>query len=424
MVKVINSIKTAEEIPGTECAIFPTCLKKRPKHNCLYLECIQKECNNCNAQNSYTDFMDWREHNLYVNSRKWKENIIPKILRYDDYQCQICGKKTNRLVVHHIIFKSADKNTTPQNLVTLCDSCHLKIHGHNFGRSDIIYHFGWPINASKINDFLKLVRKSDRENSERFILPLSHIMTYICIICESISSCSFGMSIKTDFENTMRSYYYEEIGWSLIKINQIPQIEDGKSYSTWGIVNKIIDDKVVKSDAGDEYQLKIIELVDETGSFKVNLWNEQSRGISTGDHILLPFFYVKEYEGENYLNLNSERNILHLNNMPPDRLLRNFVTRKIIKRAKKLTKRIPSIRFVADKLQSQVPSSRSNLKYNILIDIENKLIEHDCPDWVQNRKDKKKFCKHITAIIFKLPIEQAYPLLLNIFEHREEWKFQ
>lgn len=56
-----------------------------------------------------------------------------KVLRRDNYQCQECGTKDN-LLVHHDDGKSARKNSAEvnnelSNLITLCNSCHMKKHG-------------------------------------------------------------------------------------------------------------------------------------------------------------------------------------------------------------------------------------------------------------------------------------------------------
>ena len=57
---------------------------------------------------------------------KWR--IIRKeILERDGYMCAICGSKNN-LVVHHIEPYYISKNNNPENLITLCRSCHIKKH--------------------------------------------------------------------------------------------------------------------------------------------------------------------------------------------------------------------------------------------------------------------------------------------------------
>lgn len=50
-----------------------------------------------------------------------------KIKRRDDFKCQLCGKKQFKgLGPHHIDYKK--ENCDPQNLVTLCLSCNVKVN--------------------------------------------------------------------------------------------------------------------------------------------------------------------------------------------------------------------------------------------------------------------------------------------------------
>lgn len=45
----------------------------------------------------------------------------------DDYQCQKCGKAYN-LEVHHKRYPEVWGEEDVKDLITLCDSCHKKIH--------------------------------------------------------------------------------------------------------------------------------------------------------------------------------------------------------------------------------------------------------------------------------------------------------
>ena len=49
-------------------------------------------------------------------------------LSRDGYTCQICGAKHTRLEVHHIKYRSQGGTNDLYNLITLCESCHKKIH--------------------------------------------------------------------------------------------------------------------------------------------------------------------------------------------------------------------------------------------------------------------------------------------------------
>lgn len=57
-------------------------------------------------------------------------NTHAKVLNRDNYTCQICkGKhKDSKLEVHHIIFRSQGRSDEESNLITLCHTCHDKLH--------------------------------------------------------------------------------------------------------------------------------------------------------------------------------------------------------------------------------------------------------------------------------------------------------
>jgi len=58
---------------------------------------------------------------------------IHKIIRESvvdrDYgTCQICGQRAEQ--VHHILYKSYGGNDNAQNLICLCNECHLEVHSN------------------------------------------------------------------------------------------------------------------------------------------------------------------------------------------------------------------------------------------------------------------------------------------------------
>jgi len=62
----------------------------------------------------------------------WTEQLKESIRKRDKYSCQLCGKKQEdlleklqkKLSVHHIDYDK--KNLDPENLISLCRSCHMK----------------------------------------------------------------------------------------------------------------------------------------------------------------------------------------------------------------------------------------------------------------------------------------------------------
>jgi hypothetical protein len=59
-------------------------------------------------------------------------NVKAYVLDRDNYSCQKCKKKNVKLHVHHIVFRSKNGTDTPDNLITLCDKCHDKLHKWEF----------------------------------------------------------------------------------------------------------------------------------------------------------------------------------------------------------------------------------------------------------------------------------------------------
>jgi hypothetical protein len=59
-------------------------------------------------------------------------NLKQFVLSRDGHCCQKCSgkKKDDKLHVHHIIFRSNDGTNSPDNLITLCKTCHDNLHLH------------------------------------------------------------------------------------------------------------------------------------------------------------------------------------------------------------------------------------------------------------------------------------------------------
>ena len=67
--------------------------------------------------------------------------LKPVILLRDSFTCQLCGAVKGKLVIHHIIPVKYDKDDrnikNPENLITLCPTCHKKAHKNNWTKIDI-----------------------------------------------------------------------------------------------------------------------------------------------------------------------------------------------------------------------------------------------------------------------------------------------
>jgi len=67
----------------------------------------------------------------YHNQRKFSGKKYD-ILKRDEYKCQMCGSE-RQLIIHHLdeTGNLDNPNNADDNLITLCRSCHAKLHGLN-----------------------------------------------------------------------------------------------------------------------------------------------------------------------------------------------------------------------------------------------------------------------------------------------------
>lgn len=98
--------------------------KKRPKHS----KKMSKEGNP-----SWLGGKSFEPYGL-----NWTDTLKEAIRQRDWYMCQLCGKTQGKkaLQVHHIDYNKRDCN--PENLVTLCNSCHMKT---SFNREKWKFYF-------------------------------------------------------------------------------------------------------------------------------------------------------------------------------------------------------------------------------------------------------------------------------------------
>ena len=87
-----------------------------------------------------SEFLTWRnskdeveymnelvgDYKAYLQSDEWKK-IRELALRRDGYTCRICGTAIN-LRVHHVNYEHVGTELELDDVVTLCDECHSKIH--------------------------------------------------------------------------------------------------------------------------------------------------------------------------------------------------------------------------------------------------------------------------------------------------------
>ena len=86
-----------------------------------------------------------------LTSKSWKK-LADKIRERDGNKCRICKTEEARLHVHHIYHRTAEEmnDDNPENLLTLCGSCHSKVHRITIGREN-----GKLVVSGLVFDFLK-----------------------------------------------------------------------------------------------------------------------------------------------------------------------------------------------------------------------------------------------------------------------------
>lgn len=69
----------------------------------------------------------YKDYEDYINSQKWQRQRANR-MAIDNNECKLCFSRTN-LHVHHITYENFG-NEPMNELITVCKSCHEKIHGH------------------------------------------------------------------------------------------------------------------------------------------------------------------------------------------------------------------------------------------------------------------------------------------------------
>ena len=119
-------------------------------------------------------------------------NIKAFILNRDDYTCQHCKTSKGKLHVHHIIFRNSGGTNSPENLITLCETCHDKLHKGEFEikgiRSKTKHTTEIGIIKSqlkkKFGEFIETFGYETKFKREQILqLPKSHYNDAVAICC-------------------------------------------------------------------------------------------------------------------------------------------------------------------------------------------------------------------------------------------------
>ena len=121
-------------------------------------------------------------------------NMKAYILTRDNHTCQYCKGKSKdlQLQVHHIIFRSKGGSNNESNLITLCKTCHKKLHSGKIilklkGKRKSQLKHATQMNSIRIQ-LLKRVKNSvetfgyiTKENRQHMKLPKEHYFDAVAI---------------------------------------------------------------------------------------------------------------------------------------------------------------------------------------------------------------------------------------------------
>ncbi len=61
-------------------------------------------------------------------------------------------------------------------------------------------------------------------------------------------------------------------------------------------------------------------------------------------------------------------------------------------------------------------------KYTIEVNLQKRLLKHDCNDWRKGR-NMKRICKHVVKLFLTIPKEHSEKILKDLTENRDDWGF-
>ncbi len=104
--------------------------------------------------------------------------------------------------------------------------------------------------------------------------------------------------------------------------------------------------------------------------------------------------------------------------MTLENLLNTFMDKPRLKRAQRIKDKELTIQEATD---NQVKALIRD--YHIVIDLEDRMVLHDCADWSRVLPNKR-FCKHIGKLLLSLDREKALEILKQIRAEKEAWTFE
>jgi membrane protease subunit (stomatin/prohibitin family) len=86
---------------------------------------IKNSCKGINKGSKNGNYVNGLASSIQERGEEW-EKIRKQIYKRDNWTCQECSKTKCRVEVHHKVPWRISKDNSPENLETLCKSCHKK----------------------------------------------------------------------------------------------------------------------------------------------------------------------------------------------------------------------------------------------------------------------------------------------------------
>jgi uncharacterized protein YecE (DUF72 family) len=104
--------------------------------------------------------------------------------------------------------------------------------------------------------------------------------------------------------------------------------------------------------------------------------------------------------------------------MTLENLLDAFIDKPRLRRAQRISDKELTIQEETD---DQIKALIRD--YHIVIDVGNRVLQHDCADWSRVLLSKR-FCKHIGKLLLSLDKQRATNILKQIYSNKEKWEFK
>lgn len=117
-------------------------------------------------QPKYDTSLDWDEYKAYIQSKEWDKKRTERLI-FDDFQCQLCGNRSN-VQVHHLVYPlHGNFGAEPINdLITLCSGCHQAID--DFRKGQEVSRRSHPVKLN-VNCWLRVQDKDELNSIDNLI---------------------------------------------------------------------------------------------------------------------------------------------------------------------------------------------------------------------------------------------------------------